>query len=101
LLALAQRARPLTARALEEGAVLRVVDHAAGVGIFPVDAYRMDERFHTGTRDSGLGTRQSSPPESRVPSPGSRLGASPRWVYAFAVAMRPLAVRTRNPCWIR
>ena len=50
LLAEAQRAQPLGARALEELQVVGVEDHAAGVGVFPVDAHRVAR-----TRQAGRG----------------------------------------------
>ena len=53
-LSVPQRAHPFAARALEEGQVLRVVDHAAGVGIFPVNADVVDEWLvHAGMRRVG------------------------------------------------
>ena len=36
-------AQPFAARALHESQVLRVIDHAAGIGVFPVDARREGE----------------------------------------------------------
>ena len=74
---------------LEKAQVVGVVDHAAPIGIFPVHARWPDEI-------------------AQVPSPNSgRLAAarsgilSPKCCQALRVAMRPRAVRARNPCWIR
>src|SRR3546814_12722085 len=45
---------------------------------------------------------QNKPSESPDPSPKPPLlGFSPKCRYALCDAMRPRAVRTRKPCWIR
>src|SRR5690606_11272071 len=104
------RAQPLAARTLEERQVLRVVDHAAGIGIFPVDADGVAEhQLRPGMRGMGnegsarLMVAQNSDglPFPIPDSPFPPLGFSPRCRYAFGVAIRPRAVRTRKPCWIR
>src|SRR5690606_22272432 len=88
LLAVPEAAHPFAARALEEGHVARVVDYATGVGIFPVDPGRKAEQRRYGVVQNSVS----------VVGP---CGFSPRWCQAFRVAMRPRAVRTRKPCWMR
>ena len=60
LLALAARAQPFGARAFEERQVLRVVDHSAGVGIFPIHPcrpteHRFNRRLHLRRRSDRTG----------------------------------------------
>src|SRR3546814_4720771 len=92
-LSVTNRAQPFGPRALEERQVLRVVDHATGVGIFPINPCRPTERGPGfWIRDSGLGGQERLSPgssasksafESPIPNPGSLLGLRPRCRYAL------------------
>ena len=103
-------AQPFGARAFEEMQVARVVDDAAGVGVFPVDAHR------PGEEGTGIGRRSGEIARRVMPSPRSSACSlleqvvgrpdAPRRLQAempprLAVTMRPRAVRMRKPCWIR
>ena len=85
-----KRAQPFRAGALEELEVVGVVDDAAAVRIFPVDA-RRPEKLASPRRPR---TAAGSPRGARALS-GRSAGRRVR------VAMRPRAVRIRKPCWIR
>src|SRR5258705_7851151 len=82
-------AQPFGARTLEKAQVIGVVDDPAPIGVLPVDPRRPDEAAH-----------EFSPNRGRFAA--ARSGTfSPKCCQALRVAMRPRAVRARNPCWIR
>ena len=81
-------AQPLGARALEEAQVVGVVDDAAAVGVFPVDACRPGERAHRASSNScrlapraraasgrSAGRRRASPCGRARCAPGSPAGS--------------------------
>src|SRR4029077_12454056 len=94
LLRVAQAAQPFGTRAFHELEVVGVIDDAATVGVFPVDACAPGEYFLLACGHRSASNRGMVPP--------ARSGTlSPKCRWALRVAMRPRAVRIRNPCWIR
>src|SRR6516225_3396761 len=81
-------AQPLGARALEEAQVIGVIDDGTAVGILPVHARWPGEHAHRSPSNSGSVAARSG-------------GLMPKCRYEARVTMRPRAVRTRNPCWMR
>src|SRR6185437_10463059 len=89
LLGVAERSQPLRAGPLQEAQIVRIIDYPTSIGIFPVYTGGPGEDAH----------RSSSKSDSGV---AARSGAlSPKCRYEARVTMRPRAVRTRNPCWMR
>src|SRR6185312_3689746 len=89
MLRIAERPQPLRARALQEAQIVRIIDYPAPVGVFPVYTGRPGEDAHwpSSKSDSGAAARSGA--------------LTPKCKYEARLTMRPRAVRTRNPCWMR
>src|SRR5215472_1110844 len=81
-------AQPFGARALEEAQVIGVIHDRAAVGILPVHPSWPGKHAHRSASNSGSVLARSG-------------GLMPKCRYEARVTMRPRAVRTRNPCWMR